>query len=201
MTTHCFRRAGRQNRRWHISKGRNICPHHTRMLLHFPQQCFLLPIPPLPSKCAVFHMDEVAKMKVFPFFPHKTSFWQELASCSYSTWLNQSFSPPTLAPSAARLSSRARCQQSRLLWEEKVLSLEFLPYTLQGASLWSLERRPRATSSLPHCFPLFIGKEGSWGHEQKKDKTSTCALKFATLICIQQKSPNCTPGSSMAHTE
>lgn len=186
MTTHCFRRAVRKNRRWHISKGRNMCPHHTHThtLLHSTQQCFLLLLLPLPSKCAVFHMEEVAKMKVFPFFPHKTSFWLELASCSYPTWLNQSFSPPTLAPSAARLSSRARCQQSRLLWEEKVLSLEFQPYTLQGASLWSLERRQRATSSLPRCLPLLISKEGSWGREQKKDKTSMCTLKFATLIFI-----------------
>lgn len=135
----------------------------------------------LPSKRVVFHMDEVAKMKLFPFLPHKTSFWLELASCSYSTWRNQSFSPPTLAPSAARLSSRARCQQSRLLWEEKVLLLEFLPYTLQGASLWSLESLQRATSSLPCCFPMLIHKEGSWGQEQK-EKTLTCTMKLLTSI-------------------
>lgn len=171
-----------KNRRSPISKGRYMRSHHIYMLLHSTQQCFLLPILHLPSKCTVFHMEEVAKRKVFPFFSHKTSFWLELASCSCSTWLNQSFSPPTLAPSAARLSSRARCQQSRLLWEEKALSLEFLPYTLQGASLWSLEKIQRATSSLPYCLLLLIGKEGSWGHEQKKDKTSTCMLKFVTLI-------------------
>lgn len=128
-------------------------------------------------------MEEVAKMKPFPFFPHKTSLWLELASCSYSTWLNQSFSPPTLAPSAARLSSRARCQQSRLLWEEKVLLLEFLPYTLQGASLWSLGKLQGATSSLPRGFPLLISKEGSWGQEQK-DKTLLRTMKFAASMFI-----------------
>lgn len=135
--TLCFQKGWEEEQE--ISKRRNMCPHHTYMPLHSIQQCFLLLILPLPSKSAVSHMEEVTKMKVFPFFPQKTSSWLELASCSYSTWLNQSFSPPTLAPSAARLSSRARCQQSRLLWEEKVLSLEFHPCTLQGASLWSLE--------------------------------------------------------------
>lgn len=131
------------------------------MPLHSIQHCFLLLILPLSSKFAVFHMEEVAKMKVFPFFPQKTSSWLELASCSYSTWLNQSFSLPTLAPSAARLSSRARCQQSRLLWEEKVLSLEFHPYTLQGASLWSMGRIQRATSSLPRSFPCSSVKKAA----------------------------------------
>lgn len=38
-----------------------MCPHHTHMPLHSIQQCFLLLILPLPSKCAVFHMEEVAK--------------------------------------------------------------------------------------------------------------------------------------------
>lgn len=185
MTTHFVSEGlgGRTGDSIFQKRGKCAIITHTHTLFHPTQKCFLLPVLPLPSKCAVFHMEVVTNVKVFPLFPHKTS-WLELASCSYSTWLHQSFSPPTLAPSAAHLSSRARCQQSRLLWEEKIRSLEFLPYTLQGASLWSLEGIQRVTSSPPHCFPQLISREASWGHKQKKNKTSICALKCVTLIFI-----------------
>lgn len=147
------------------------------------QQRFLLLILPLPSKCAVFHMLEVAKNESVSLLSS-----ENLLLTGAGLLFIFHLTKPIFFSSHTSSICRPSFQQSQMPAKQTAVGGES---SVAGiSSLYSAGGQPvkhgKDTESnflSSTLLPLLISKEGSWGHEQK-DKTSMCAPKYAALIFI-----------------